>query len=203
VTRFALIALLAAPAVASAQAAAPLEPLSLFGLRAGAPVTEVSSTVAAIDGGRLKCDQSGVDSRVSECRSTLTVPEVSEPLELWMSAIDGNTGVMTIAGNFAPDELDMLRADLEKRYGRVGAKVQNDQWMMQWVRKGTMLRLTWRARQGAKAASVSLVDGNILDNWTARRGTPRPAGKPKSTSKKKAAPVDTSAVTTVESERPR
>ena len=120
-----------------------------------------------------------------------------------MSAIDGNTGVMTIAGNFAPDELDMLRADLEKRYGRVGAKVQNDQWMMQWVRKGTMLRLTWRARQGAKAASVSLVDGNILDNWTARRGTPRPAGKPKSTSKKKAAPVDTSAVTTVESERPR
>ena len=109
---------------------------------------------------------------------------------------------MTIAGNFAPDELDMLRADLEKRYGRVGAKVQNDQWMMQWVRKGTMLRLTWRARQGAKAASVSLVDGNILDNWTARRGTPRPAGKPKST-KKKAAPVDTSAVNTVESERPR
>ena len=37
--------------------------------------------------------------------------------------------------------------------------------MMQWVRRGRMLRLTWRAEKGAKVASVSLVDGRVLDAW--------------------------------------
>jgi hypothetical protein len=36
---------------------------------------------------------------------------------------------------------------------------------MQWVRRGRMLRLTWRMERGQKVASVSLVDGRVLDDW--------------------------------------
>ena len=47
----------------------------------------------------------------------------------------------------------------------VDANVQGTQWMLQWVRQGRMLRLTWRIDKGAKMASVSLVDGRVLDGW--------------------------------------
>jgi hypothetical protein len=41
--------------------------------------------------------------------------------------------------------------------------------MMQWVRRGRMLRLTWRKEGTATTASVSLVDGRVLDRWGRRR----------------------------------
>jgi hypothetical protein len=37
--------------------------------------------------------------------------------------------------------------------------------MMQWVRRGRMLRLTWKTDRGDRVASVSLVDGRVLDAW--------------------------------------
>jgi hypothetical protein len=74
--------------------------------------------------------------------------------------------------------------------------------MMQWVRKGTMIRLTWRAQQGAKATSVALIDGNVLDAWTARRGTPQKEAAPKKPAAKKSPsskpPADTASVQGVE-----
>ncbi len=184
-----------------AQAAPATDPLSIFGIRAGAPVSEVAEIIADRDGGHLRCDRSKVDVRVEECRATVTVPEAAEPLELWMSAVDSITSVLTVAGNFAPDELDQLRRAFERRYGRVNAKAQNSQWMMQWVRKGTMIRLTWRAQQGAKATSVALIDGNVLDAWTARRGTPQKAPAKKPATRKAPAstpPADTATVQGVE-----
>ena len=205
VTRIALrLALLVlAPAPLTAQAAPATDPLVIFGIKAGAPVREVADIIADRDGGHLRCDRSKVDLRVEECRATVSVPEAAEPLELWMSAVDSVTSVLTVAGNLAPDELDQLRSSLERRYGRVDAKAQNSQWMMQWVRKGTMIRLTWRAQQGAKATSVALIDGNVLDAWTARRGTPQKSAAPaKKPSAKKAPaskpPADTASVQGVE-----
>ena len=67
-----------------------------------------------------------------------------------------------------------------------------------------MIRLTWRAQQGAKATSVALIDGNVLDAWTARRGAPQKAPTP--STKKPAAkkppttkpPADTASVQGVE-----
>ena len=49
------------------------------------------------------------------------------------------------------------------------AWVQGPQWMLQWVRQGRMMRLTWRVDNNAKVASVSLVDGWILDDWGRNR----------------------------------
>jgi hypothetical protein len=203
VTRIALavvlLGLLSAPVMA--QAAPASDPLSVFGIAAGASVRVVAETIADRDGGNLRCDRSKVDARVEECRATVSVPEAAEPLELWMSAVDSVTSVLTIAGNLAPDELDQLRSSLERRYGRVNAKAQNSQWMMQWVRKGTMIRLTWHAQQGAKATSVALIDGNVLDAWTARRGTPKAAAKKPAPAKKTTSakpPADTSVVQGIE-----
>ncbi|HEX5634653.1 MAG TPA: hypothetical protein VFX50_15530 [Gemmatimonadales bacterium] len=163
---------------AAAQSAAP-SPLEVFGFEAGAHLREVATTVRETDGGRLRCDRSRLDARVDECRATLTVTQVSTPLELWMSAIDSVSGVLTLAGNLAPDEFDALRSSLERRFGRVDATVQGQQWMMQWVKSGRMLRLTWKVQQGAKSTSVSLVDGKVLDNWQApRRGAPAKSSPP-------------------------
>ncbi len=200
------LVLLLLPTAGQAQAAAPTDPLAIFGIPAGAPIKVVAETIADHDGGQLHCDRSKVDTRVEECRATLTVAEAAEPLELWMSAIDSVTSVLTVAGNLAPDELDHLRSQFEKRYGRVNAKAQNSQWMMQWVRQGNMIRLTWHAQQGAKAASVSLVDGKVLDAWQARRGTPQkqpppPAGKkatPPAAKRSTKPPADTATVQGIE-----
>ena len=91
--------------------------------------------------------------------------------------MDSVAGVITLSGVLASDQLEQWRATLETQYGRVGARNQGAQWMQQWVRRGRMLRLTWRLERGEKVASVSLVDGRVLDAW-GRSGTPsRTAGQ--------------------------
>jgi hypothetical protein len=95
----------------------------------------------------------------------LTDAELGGPVDLWISAIDSVAGVITISGGVAADQLDRWRQTIERRYGRVDAQVQGSQSMMQWVRRGRMLRLTWRIDGGEKLASVSLVDGRVLDAW--------------------------------------
>ena len=168
-------------ALAAPVAAQSVQPVAfdVYGFRPGATLREVSSAVRELDGGALRCDRSRLDARVNECRATLSMADVSGPVELWMSAIDSVSGVLTLAGNFAPDEFDALRSRLERRFGQVNAQVQGPQWMMQWVNSGRMMRLTWRAQQGVKSASLSLVDGRVLDNWQAprRAGAPAPKGK--------------------------
>ena len=182
-----LSALSLAAAPLAAQAVQPAA-FDVYGFRPGAPLREVASAVRELDGGGLRCDRSKLDARVDECRATLSLADVTGPVELWMSAIDSTTGVLTLAGNLAPDEFDRLRTRLERRFGQVNATVQGPQWMMQWVRSGRMMRLTWRAQQGVKATSLSLVDGKVLDAWAApRRGAAVPA-KAAPKGKKKPAP---------------
>ena len=79
--------------------------------------------------------------------------------------MDSVAGVITLSGTVAPNQLDHWRSGIQASYGQVDAQVQGSQWMMQWVRQGRMLRLTWRIEDGKKLASVSLVDGHVLDAW--------------------------------------
>ena len=72
------------------------------------------------------------------------------------------------AASTTPNQLDRWRSELEN-YGRVGAKVQGSQWMMQWVRSGRMARLTWKVQRSERTASVSLIDGHVLDGWGRER----------------------------------
>ncbi|HET6580100.1 MAG TPA: hypothetical protein VFG66_17395 [Gemmatimonadales bacterium] len=139
--------------------------LEFHGFRAGAHLAELQAMVRGIDGGLLRCDRAKADHRVSECRGTLDDPALGGPVSLWISAIDSVASVITISASVAPAQLDRWREAVEHRYGRVDASVQGSQWMMQWVRRGRMLRLTWRVERGERVASVSLVDGRVLDSW--------------------------------------
>lgn len=151
--------------------------LGFLGFRAGARIAAIAARVDSLEGRPLACMSSRVDPHVSECRTTLHDPEVGGTVEVWLSAVDSVAGVLTLAGAVTADQLDAWRGRLERRYGQTDARVQGTQWMMQWVRQRRMLRLTWRSQQGARAASVSLVDGRVLDAWRPMRsaGAERPA----------------------------
>lgn len=158
----------------AAQETAPaLSPLAFLGFRAGIPVDSIASAVKAAGGG-LVCRKATVDPRVRDCRAVIA--EGDAPVELWLSAIDGTVAIMTLSTALESNRLDDWRRDLETRYGQVNARAQGPQWMLQWVRRGQMLRLTWRIDGGQKRVSVSLVDGPILDGWSAPRRVSRRAG---------------------------
>lgn len=139
--------------------------LEFLGFRAGARLDELALHLRRIGSGKLRCRRSKVDPRVNECRAALQGQQLGGALELWVSAIDSVAGVITLSGVLPPGQLERWRETLEVRYGRVGARTQGAQSMLQWVRRGRMLRLTWRMERGDKVASVSLVDGRVLDRW--------------------------------------
>lgn len=163
------LALLAALAAPSAAAAAPAPTdtttLQFHGFRAGARLDEIDAVVRRLEGGRLRCEGAKADRRVTECRGRFTDAALGGPVALWISAIDSVAGIITLRSDLDSDRLDQWRSGIVARYGRVGARAQGTQWMMQWVRRGRMLRLTWRQDRGEKVASVSLVDGRVLDAW--------------------------------------
>jgi hypothetical protein len=149
--------------------------LEFFGFRAGASLAELDRHLGELGGGHLRCDRAKADPRVRECRAVLNDPDLGGSVDLWVSTIDSMAGIITVSGTVASEQLDHWRRQLETGYGRVGAQVQGTQWMMQWVRQGRMLRLTWRIDQGQKLAPVSLIDGHILDAWGQSRSSKSPS----------------------------
>ena len=177
VPALALLALLALAAPASASqppTGQDTSALQFHGFRAGARLDELDGLIRRLDGGRLRCDRAKRDRRVSECRGTVMDSAIGAPVKIWVSAIDSVAGIITISGGVDAETLDRWRRSVEARYGRVGAQAQGSQWMMQWVRRGRMLRLTWRTDRGERTASVSLVDGRVLDAWGAKRASASP-----------------------------
>ena len=168
-----ILLLLAAARPASAELMpADTAPLEFHGFRAGATLAELQTLLQALDGGHLHCERAKADRRVSECRAVVTDVELGERVNLWVSAIDSVASVITLSSTVSAGQLDHWRRTIERRYGRVDATVQGSQWMMQWVRQGRMIRLTWRIERGEKVASVSLVDGRVLDAWGRDRRQP-------------------------------
>jgi hypothetical protein len=172
-----LAVLLLATAPLSAQTVAvATSPLEFLGFRAGATLEEIADHMRTLDGGTLRCDRARADRRVTECRGTVTDPDAGETVRVWLSAIDSVAAVLTLSSDVAPDQLDRWRSTLERNFGRVDAKVQGTQWMMQWVRQGRMARLTWKVQRNERVASVSLVDGHVLDGWGRERRSSRGGG---------------------------
>ena len=161
-----LLPLLGTPLGAQAPA---LPPLSFLGFEAGASLNAIGQQVHALGGRGLNCLRSRLDRRVLECRSSVVDPGSRRVVDVWLSAMDSATGVLTLSSPLSGVELDGWRSALEETFGSVDANVRGPQWMMQWVRQGRMLRLTWRIDNGKKVASVSLVDGRVLDGWGRRR----------------------------------
>ncbi|MBK6422549.1 MAG: hypothetical protein IPI38_18860 [Gemmatimonadetes bacterium] len=157
----------------------PLPPLAFLGFEAGTRLTPAAHQVRALGGRGLRCDRSRRDRAVHECRGTVFAPGSGTAVELWLSAVDSAAGVLTLSGSITGAELEEWKRTLEGAYGVVGARVQGSQWMLQWVRQGRMLRLTWRIERGRTVASVSLIDGRVLDGWgRARAAAPAPPPAP-------------------------
>lgn len=166
VRALALAVLLAAPSSAHATpAASDTTALQFHGFRAGARLDEIEGVLRQFEGARLRCDRAKADRRVTECRAVVHLADLGGPVDLWVSAVDSVASVITLSGDGSGGQVDQWRRSIERRYGSVGAKVQGPQWMMQWVRQGRMLRLTWRTDRGDRPVSVSLVDGHVLDAW--------------------------------------
>jgi len=153
-------------AASEPQRAAPADTAALEfgGFRAGARLDEIDALVRRREG-NLRCDRARADRRVTECRGRFLDSDSGEAVTLWISAIDSVAGIITLRAETPGDRLDRWRDGIVARYGKVGARAQGTQWMMQWVRRGRMLRLTWREERGGRVASVSLVDGRVLDGW--------------------------------------
>jgi hypothetical protein len=149
----------------SARASPDTSALQFHGFRAGAHLTELATLLRNRPGGRLRCDRAQRDRRVSECRGAVRDSAIGQSVDLWISAIDSVAGIITLSAALDRATLDRWRRYIESRYGPVSPKVQGSQTMMQWVRRGRMLRLTWRTDRGQRIASVSLVDGRVLDAW--------------------------------------
>jgi hypothetical protein len=176
VRALALGGILVLSALRSGAAAVPSDTsgLQFLGFQAGARLDDLDARLRQLGGRGLSCRRSKVDPRVTECRATLRQPSDAPRVDLWISAIDSLAGVITISGMLGQDQLDTWRRDLQNHYGTVGPKIQGPQWMLQWVRRGRMLRLTWRLDRPGRAVSVSLVDGRVLDDW-ARSSRSAPA----------------------------
>jgi hypothetical protein len=165
-----------AGAAHSSSAAPDTSALQFYGFRAGAHIAEMNALLRRLHGSPLACELARADRRVSECRGLLSAPQLGGKVKLWVSAVDSVASIITLSSNVETAQLERWRQDIERRYGRVNARVQGSQWMMQWVRRGRMLRLTWRIEGTKKVASVSLVDGGVLDNWGRSRTRPASPG---------------------------
>ena len=176
--RLQLLLTLLAPSILAGQDA-PQPPLAFLEFEAGMRLAPAAAQVRALGGRALRCDRSRRDRAVHECRGTVFAPGSGTAVDLWLSAVDSAAGVLTLSGSVTGAELDDWKQALERSYGVVDARVQGSQWMLQWVRQGRMLRLTWRIERGHTVASVSLIDGRVLDGWgRARAATPPPAPTP-------------------------
>jgi len=161
------------------QASGDTTALEFLGFRAGARLEELNLRLRH-SSGSLRCRQSRADRRVSECRGALAKGKGEPRVDVWVSAIDSLAGVMTLSGKVDSAQLGNWQDTLQSRYGKVVTRVQGTQRMLQWVRRGRMIRLTWRVEGGTQVASVSLVDGRVLDNWgrSSRIGQPQQPAQP-------------------------
>ena len=161
----------------AAQAPRDTGSLHFFGFRPGARLEELNHHLRREGGGPLRCRRSRRDGRVSECRGVLRRSEEDPQVDVWVSAIDSVAGIMTLSGTLDQEQLEHWRRTLQEQYGRVGPRVQGRQSMLQWVRRGRMIRLTWRLEGRAKVVSVSLVDGHVLDGWGRSQTSQTPAAR--------------------------
>ena len=176
-----MLGLLAGAGPSRAQHPSPAPPLEFLGFRPGLTVAQVDSQLQRAAGDPLRCQRSTADRSVSECRASLS-DAGGRPVNLWLSAMDGRVGVLTLSGAVTGQQLADWRGELEQSYGPSETRVQGVQRMLQWIQAHRMLRLTWRADRDSTVASVSLVDGKILDDWGKRarksRAHPPVSGHP-------------------------
>ena len=139
-------------------------PLAAAGFSPGQPLASVAARAHELGGATLACDRSHADHRVLDCRALMR-DSLGQHLDLWLSSVDSAVSVLTLSTTLTDTALAAWQRALVRHYGTSGIQVQGAQRMMQWIRRNTMLRLTWRNDGGSNQVSLSLVDGTLLDAW--------------------------------------
>jgi len=160
-------------------ATAQAPPLSFLGFRAGASLTDTDAQVRLLLGAGLACRRSSADPRLQECRATIADPGTNRPVTIWLAAIDSTTGIVTIAATVPTLDFVRWRDEIEAIYGPRAATMKGGQGMVQWIQGTQMMRLTWRGSAGGIDASLSLVDGPVLDGWNLGDSAPTRIAKPR------------------------
>lgn len=148
--------------------------LRFFGFRVGTTLTATAGRVTELAGTTLACERSTADRRVMDCRSVFPDPITSDTVDLWLSAVDSLVAILTVSGSVSPVQFHAWRSSLVSAYGEATMAEQGSQSMLQWIRHRQMLRLTWREFSDSTLASVSLIDGPILDGWDRRNEASAP-----------------------------
>lgn len=148
-------------------------PLGFLGFHAGVRQAELQDLASQTGRGTLACETSAVDPRLGECRGSLPELDAGRSVDFWASVIDGRGAVTTLSARLTPARFDRWRTFLEGRYGTTPERHQGPMTVLQWVRHGQMLRLSWRSKGRDMEASVSLVDGPLLDGWANQGRRPR------------------------------
>lgn len=135
--------------------------LSFLGIAPGAPRVTAEVWLRRHHG-EWSCARSTVDSRFSECRGRIA-PEQTPALTITASLIGDSVGVLLLSGPVPETQLLRWRADLEAAFGPARTTAERDPTTWQWIRNRRMLRIAWRPGASGPTASVSLVDGRLLD----------------------------------------
>jgi len=161
------------PAQATPPAAVDTMGLRFLGFSAGQTVVELQTHGREAGHGEIDCQLSATDLRLSECRGGLPELDSGRSVDVWAAMIDQHAAVLTLSGRLTEARLLRWRELLEGRYGKVIEQHHGPMWMLQWVRHGQMLRLSWRAKGRDFEVSASLTDGPLLDGWANAGKRPR------------------------------
>lgn len=119
-----------------------------------------ADSVLARHGATLRC-QPTREPRIAACSATATLD--GQVATLTVSLVDGLIGVVLVAARLPAEQVANWHAALVEAYGDVAPQRRPGQESFQWIRGGQMLRLTVRRETAGLVASVSLVDGALLD----------------------------------------
>src|SRR5690606_38990061 len=100
------------------------------------------------------------------CSGSIPDPDAGA-LSVTASMVDGAVGVALVSAALAPALVSDWHAALTDRYGDVPVQRRPAQERFQWSLDRRMLRLTVRREAARLPASVSLVDGRLLDSLPA------------------------------------
>jgi hypothetical protein len=139
--------------------------LAFLGFRPGLTLVALQDHATQIGRGSFGCRRAASDLRLSECRAGLPELDSGRSVDVWISLIDGRAAITTLSGRLTEARFSRWRELLEGRYGATPEVRRGPMRMLQWIKNGRMLRLSWRAKGRDVEASVSLIDGPLLDGW--------------------------------------
>ena len=165
------------PVLLTAQQGAPAASdtlgLKFLGFQGGQSRDEIQTHAREQGRGELSCQSAASDLRLSECRGGLPELDSGRSVDVWAALIDDHVAILTLSGRLPEARLRRWRELLEGRYGPVVERHQGPMFMLQWIRNGQMLRLSWRTKGRDFEVSASLTDGPLLDGWANQGRRPK------------------------------